>query len=183
MRSGAQGGALPLCAVLAACAASTPREDSRIPGPVASLAAELRRLGPAVDGEARLVAETALRRAARLARDYRATRPPLLHNLLVRVGLRERGLCCHWTRDLLDELEGLDAGPLRFRWAVAHPGSVLREHNAVVVTTAGGRFEDGVVLDGWRRPGELTVARVATDRYPWQPHPAAAPGTRIDCNR
>ncbi len=47
--------------------------------------------------EALLVAETAVRESAVLAEEYQLVRPAVAHNLLVVLGLKERGLCYHWT--------------------------------------------------------------------------------------
>ncbi len=137
---------------------------------------------PAADpGEALRVATTAVHESERLAEAYGATRPALLHNLLVRLGLRRRGLCCHWARDLLDRIEELPLETLHASWGVARYGSLLREHSAVVIRTEGVAFEDGVVLDAWRSPGTLVFARVGDDAYPWRPHPEASGGARIHC--
>jgi len=97
------------------------------------------------------------------------TRPPLLHNVLVNVGLRERGLCWHWTEDLLARLGDLPLDAYDLHWATAHRGEMFREHNSVVVTAKGGAFESGIVLDPWRDSGRLYFGPVQGDRYPWEP--------------
>ena len=99
-------------------------------------------------------------------------RPPQLGNLAFHLGLRERALCCHWAEDLLRELSALELESVDLRWGVAHWGSQMREHSAVVAVPRGARFEQGLVLDAWRHSGELYFARVDRDRYPWRPHPS-----------
>ena len=121
--------------------------------------------------EAGQVAQTALTYSSYLAEEYRLVRPAVLHNVLVRIGLKERGLCHHWTVDLIKQLERLELQSYRLYWGVAHRGSELREHNSVVVAAKGQRFDEGIVLDPWRNSGELYWALVKGDRYPWQERP------------
>ena len=121
--------------------------------------------------EARQVAETAIRYSALLADEYELIRPAVLHNVLVRIGLKDRGLCHHWTADLMKQLELLELQSYHLYWGVAHRGSELREHNSVVVAAKGQNFENGIVLDPWRNSGELYWIRVKGDRYPWKERP------------
>lgn len=131
-------------------------------------------LSPLVDLiEARQVAETAIGYSALLAEKYDLIRPAILHNVLIRIGLKNRGLCYHWTEDLMDRLQELDLKTYQLHWGVAHRGSELREHNSVVITAKGQQFEDGVVLDPWRNSGQLYWTFVKNDRYPWQKLPRA----------
>ena len=121
--------------------------------------------------EARRVAVTAVMYSIQLADQYRLVRPPILHNVLIRVGLKDRGLCYHWTEDLLKRLQSLELKYYRLHWGVAHRGSELREHNSVVITANGQAFDRGIVLDPWRNSGDLYWSSVKTDRYPWQELP------------
>ena len=121
--------------------------------------------------ESRQVAETAITYSNQLAEEYRLVRPAVLHNLLIRVGLKDRGLCYHWTEDLLKQLQSLELRTYQIHWGVAHRGSELREHNSVVITARGQTFEKGMVLDPWRNSGDLYWALIKTDRYPWQELP------------
>ena len=121
--------------------------------------------------EARQVAEAAIRYSHQLAEEYQLVRPAVLHNVLIRVGLKDRGLCYHWTEDLLKRLQALDLKSYQLHWGVAHRGSDLREHNSVVITARGQAFEKGMVLDPWRNSGDLFWALIRTDRYPWQKLP------------
>ena len=118
--------------------------------------------------EAQLVAETAVRESAVLAEEYQLVRPAVAHNLLVVLGLRERGLCYHWAEDLMKRLQALDLKSFRLHWGVAYRGGELREHNCVVITAKGQSFFKGIVLDPWRNSGNLFWAQVAKDNYPWK---------------
>ena len=121
--------------------------------------------------EAGQVAQTAVTYSNQLAEEYHLVRPAVLHNVLIRVGLKDRGLCYHWTEDLLKELQSLDLRTYQLHWGVAHRGSELREHNSVVITARGQAFEKGLVLDPWRNSGDLYWALIKTDRYPWKELP------------
>ena len=104
--------------------------------------------------------------ASDLKREYRVAGPPQFHNFLVNAGIRRRGLCHQWTRDLMAQLGALKLKTLDLHWGIARAGT-LREHNTVVVTAKRQPFANGIVLDPWRRSGRLYVGRVAGDRYPW----------------
>ena len=161
---------------------STNPSSSDYPGDTSSVALDWDRVNALVydlaalnhnsDGtEARRVAETALQVSAILAKEYRLVRPPILHNLLIQMGLRDRGLCYHWTVDLMSYLNTLQLKSYQLRWGVAYRGSDLREHNTVVVTANGQPFEDGLILDPWRHSGKLYWVVVKNDRYPWRELP------------
>ena len=117
--------------------------------------------------EARQIAETAVTYSKDLAEEYDLVRPAVLHNVFVRMGFKNRGLCYHWTEDLIKRLQALNLKTYQLHWAVAYRGSELREHNSVVVTARGEAFEKGMVLDPWRNSGDLYWALIQTDSYPW----------------
>jgi hypothetical protein len=145
----------------------------RISSNVNALRHELAALGPGTDkAEAGLVAETAVTYSSRLAEEYQVVPPARLHNLLIQVGIKDRGLCYHWTEDLMKRLQALNLRTYQLHWGVAHRGNDLREHNSVVITANGQPFETGLLLDPWRNSGDLYWAVVNTDRYPWQELPA-----------
>jgi hypothetical protein len=121
--------------------------------------------------EARQIAETAITYSGDLAEDYELVRPAILHNVFVRMGLKDRGLCYHWTEDLIERLQSLELKTFELHWGVAYRGSELREHNSVVITARGKAFEKGMVLDPWRNSGDLYWALIATDTYPWKELP------------
>ena len=136
---------------------------------VKRLERELNSLGPAVDPiEARQVAETAIRESAILAEQYQLVRPAVAHNLLIVMGMKERGLCYQWTEDLMERLQALELTSFELHWAVAYPGSNLREHNCVVITVKGQPFFKGILFDPWRHSGNLYWTPVVKDTYPWE---------------
>ena len=136
---------------------------------VKRLESELNALDTAVDPiEAKRVAETAIRESAILAEEYQLVRPAVAHNLLVVMGIKERGLCYQWTEDLMQRLEALELNSFQLHWAVAYPGSNLREHNSVVLSVAGQPFARGILFDPWRHSGNLYWTPVVKDTYPWE---------------
>ena len=139
-----------------------------LPPNVARLRNELAALSPTVrPREAERVAIAAHESSRQLAREYGIGSPAQFHNLLVNAGVRKRGLCHHWARDLMQRLAALKLTTLDLHWGAARAGT-WREHNAVVVTAKGKPFATGVVLDPWRRSGRLFAGPVAMDRYPWK---------------
>lgn len=139
---------------------------------IAALKEQLIDMADAVDrAEAHKVAEAAIIYSQALAARYQVVRPAVWHNILVRVGVRDRGLCYHWTTDLMRKLQTLDLASFDLYWGVAHRGSELREHNSVVISARGQVFESGIVLDPWRHSGDLYWAEVSNDRFPWRELP------------
>ena len=155
------------------CAGGFSGSASEEPSPnrTALLQHELAALSENADaGESHLLAEAAIRHSRSLAGEYRLAHPPILHNLLVNAGLKERGLCWHWTEDLLDRLGELPLPSYQLHWGIAHRGKIFREHNSVIVTARGREFTTGIVLDPWRDSGELYWVSVGRESYPWEPH-------------
>ena len=56
---------------------------------------------------------------------------------------------------------------LVLHWGEAYPNTTS-ENNALVVTARNQRFEDGILIDGWRRAGRLFWCPVIKDdEYKW----------------
>jgi hypothetical protein len=165
-----------LGALLLAGCASVPTE--RTP---AALAETLAHLSPTVARrEAQRVADCAYATATRLTHEYRLVRPAYLQNILVNTGLRQKGLCYHWTEDLLGALQSLRLNTLEIHWAIARPHT-LRESNALVLTSRGQPLEQGIVLDAWRYGGRLYWGVAAADRsYRWQEDRSEYARTRLN---
>ncbi|MDH3587989.1 MAG: hypothetical protein OEQ74_01165 [Gammaproteobacteria bacterium] len=155
-----------------------PADESRVriktnvpdlPQRIGELSAALQALDPSVEpAEALRLAKTAVHYPLQLADHYKLTKPPLIHNMLVNAGLRPRGLCIHWTEDLLGRLHELRLESFDLWWGVATPATRFHvEHSTVVATARGQPFEDGIILDGWRDSGWLYWSPVADDKYTW----------------
>ena len=112
-------------------------------------------LAPDVDpGEADLVSVTTHTLSRSLAREYRVVGFAGFQNLLIHLGMRQRGYCGHYTRDIGERLKELRLKTLVLHWGSAFPGAE-RENNCLVVTARNQPFEEGIVMDGWRLAGKL----------------------------
>ncbi len=147
------------------CAAKTPQLDS---SSVQKLTTILIGLSPKVEErEAQLLAYEAILYPRELALQYKLVSPPLLHNSLINIGLKERGLCYEWSEDMMAHLKARGYQSFDLRWGVANKG-LMDEHNSVVVVAKGEPFESGVLLDPWRNSGELYFAKLHEDsEYKW----------------
>jgi hypothetical protein len=112
--------------------------------------------------EAQALSYTAHVTARRLKKEYRVVLNPEFTVFLYNVGLRKRGWCGHWAQDIGKELKKLEPKTLVLHWGEAYPNT-SSENNALVVTARNQRFEDGIILDGWRRAGRLFWCQVKKD--------------------
>src|SRR5256885_5221941 len=120
-------------------------------------------LAPDVDpAEAQSLSVTAHTTARRLKREYRVVLNPEFTVFLYNIGMRKRGWCGHWAQDIGAELKELKLKTLVLHWGEAYPNTTS-ENNALVVTAQNQRFEDGIILDGWRRAGRLFWCQVKKD--------------------
>jgi hypothetical protein len=150
----------------------------RAPQPerIEALTGEIRGLSPKVSPEEAAACASLAIRYSELLRDrYHITEPIEINNMMVNLGLKERGLCYQLADDMQAELRAQHYRTLFFQRATANWSDILREHNCVVITGPGQPFEEGLVLDAWRNAGTLRWARVKLDHYPWIPrHPQPA---------
>jgi hypothetical protein len=126
-------------------------------------------LAPDVDpSEAQLLSVTAHITSRGLAREYRVVGPSVFQNVLIHIGVRQRGYCFQWARDIGARLKELRPKTLVLHWGAASAGTRL-EHNCVVVTARGQLFRDGIIIDGWRNAGRLCWWPVSKDSsYAWK---------------
>ena len=130
---------------------------------IKDLTKALTALGPNVDpAEAQAISYTAHTTARRLKKEYHTVLNPEFSVFLYNVGLRKRGWCGHWAQDIGTELIKLEPKTLILHWGEAYPNT-SSENNALVVTARNQRFEDGILLDGWRRAGRLFWCPVRKD--------------------
>jgi hypothetical protein len=112
--------------------------------------------------EAELVSVTAHTTARKLARDYHVVLNPEFQAFLVNVGARKRGWCGHWAADIGARLKELKPKTLVLHWGVAYDHT-SSENNCLVITARNQPFQDGIILDGWRRAGRLFWCPVIKD--------------------
>src|SRR4029453_4704431 len=130
---------------------------------IKDLAKALTKLAPDVDpAEAEQISVTAHTTARRLARDYHVVLNPELQAFLVNVGLRKRGWGGHWAADIGARLKELKPRTLVLHWGVAYDHT-SSENNCLVITARNQPFQDGIILDGWRRAGRLFWCSVIKD--------------------
>lgn len=141
------------------------------PDSVHALQAAIADLSPGVmPEEAARAARIAHEWPLELARRYRVTDPPLVHNAKVNLGLRERGLCWHWAEDMQRRLQAERFLSLEIRRAIALPQGIGIDHSTAVIVARGRPIGEGIVIDPWRWGGRLFWAPVTQDaRYHWQP--------------
>jgi hypothetical protein len=128
-------------------------------------------LAPDVDpGEAELLSVTAHTTSRSLAHEYRIVLNPEFQNFLINIGLRQRGYCAHFARDIGARLKTLKLKTLVLHWGAAY-ARTSGEDNCLVVTARNQPFQDGILLDGWRRAGRLFWSPVKKDyEYEVQQH-------------
>ena len=117
--------------------------------------------------EAHLAAEAAVRYPLQLAREWHATPPAVMNNVLINSGIHPRGLCFQWADALTAKLLTLHLQTLELHRGVAHLGT-KHEHSCVVFTAPAQPFTNGIALDAWRHCGRLNWSPVLADHYPWK---------------
>lgn len=154
--------------LLSACA--TP-PDSVTQGDIDLLRTEISALGPEVDlEEAERAAKIAFEYPLQLAKEYNVTDPPLVHNLKVNNGWRERGICVHWAEDMEARLASEGFETLQLHRAIAEGNDIRIDHSTVIISKKGDAFDEGIVLDPWRYSGRLYWAPTLQDeKYYWEP--------------
>src|SRR5213592_1200715 len=130
---------------------------------IKDLAKALTALARDVDpAEAQALSATAHTKARSLKKEYRVFLNPEFTVFLYNIGMRKRGWCGHWAQDIGAELKELKCKTLVLHWGEAYPNTTS-ENNALVVTARNQPFQDGIVLDGWRRGGRLFWCPVKND--------------------
>lgn len=112
--------------------------------------------------EADLLSFTAHTTSRQLAREYGVTGDPAVHNYLIHIGAKKRGICADYTHDIGARLRDLGFKTLVLHWGTAWEKE-SDENNALVVTARNQSFYEGIVLDGWRRAGRLFWCHVKDD--------------------
>jgi hypothetical protein len=112
--------------------------------------------------EAALLSDTAHHTSRQLARDYGVNGDPAFHNYLINIGVKKKGICADYTRDIGARLKEFHFKTLVLHWGAAY-AKESDENNALVVTARNQPFLDGIVVDGWRRGGRLFWCLVKND--------------------
>ena len=108
----------------------------------------------------------------KLTEEFELTSPPQFHNFLVTIGVREKGLCYHWSDALYTYLTRKPYPAFEFHLVGANIGEYFYEHNALVVTAKGGDIKKGIIIDPWRDSGSVYYAEIEKDTaYRWVHRP------------
>ncbi len=122
--------------------------------------------------EAMQLSKDIFHQTQKLTKEFELSSPPIFHNFLVNVGLREKGLCYHWSDALYAYLSQKKYTSFEFHLVGANIGEYFFEHNALVVVVKGGKVEEGIIIDPWRNSGELYFSKVEDDsEYQWKHRP------------
>ncbi|MGV6805333.1 MAG: hypothetical protein ACWA49_14130 [Ruegeria sp.] len=153
--------------VLVACSS----QDQAPSGDVAGLTRAIEQLGPEVDpNEAARAAQIAHDYALQLKSEWRVTDSAIIHNAKIINGFRERGLCNDWAEYILKRLRQENFRTLDLHWITSPPTSFRIIHHSAAISAKGDGPYDAIVLDGWRRGGDLYWAPVREDtHYNWRP--------------
>ncbi len=104
----------------------------------------------------------------KLAFEYEVQTPALIHNTLINLGLKQRGLCYHYANDLLSFLKSKNFKTINFKKVIAKRGEYF-EHTALILTRDDIKFENAIIFDAWRDSGELFFSSIKDDnRYIWE---------------
>ena len=122
--------------------------------------------------EAEQLSKDIFQKTARLTKEFKMISPPQYHNFLVNIGLKEKGLCYHWSDTLYIYFTHKSYPSFTFHLMGANIGEYWTEHNAMVVVAKDLPVEQGIVVDPWRDPGKLYFSKVREDtQYHWKHRP------------
>ena len=126
-------------------------------------------LSPTVSpAEARRVANIAYTTGRELADKWKMGASPTVHSFLINIGVKKGGYCYQFATELLVRLHAEKLQTLELHWAESDPRTDT-EHNVILVTAKGQPFEEGIMLDNWRRSGRLLWGPLTGDPdHKWQ---------------
>ena len=157
---------LCLSFLLTSCAVKSPiRDESQI----LKLTHLLQSLDANISiGEATQLSTALFTQTALLSTQFKMTSPPQYHNFLVNVGLKDKGLCYHWSDALYRHFMLEEYASFEFHLMGAHIGEYWCEHNTLLVSAKDKELKKGVVIDPWRNAGKLYFSKVVDDTaYRW----------------
>lgn len=121
------------------------------------------------DDESKQLSKDIFRTTNLLTKKFELTSPPLWHNFLVNVGLRQKGLCFHWSDALYLHLKQQKYTHFSFHLVGANIGSYFLEHNALVVSNKKEEIANSILIDPWRNSGKLYFSKIEDDTsYSWE---------------
>jgi len=119
--------------------------------------------------EAMHLSQDLFQETQKLTKEFELTSPPLLHNTLVNIGIRKKGLCYHWSDALYAHFSQKKYPHFEFHLVGANIGEYFLEHNALVIVAKNGSIQNGILVDPWRNSGKLYFLRIIEDtEYQWK---------------
>ena len=104
-----------------------------------------------------------------LRKEFDRTSSPIWHNFLVNTGLRQKGLCYHWSDALYRYLSAKDYPSFEFHLMGANIGKYWSEHNVLMVVGKDKKMLEGIIIDPWRDSEKLYFSKVKDDTdYVWK---------------
>ena len=104
-----------------------------------------------------------------LEKTFKMTSPPQWHNFLVNTGIREKGLCHHWSDTLYMYLSQKSYASFEFHLMGANIGKYWSEHNALLIVAKGENVKEGIIIDPWRGAGNVYFSTLKEDTsYHWK---------------
>ena len=139
------------------------------PAEVVALADSIRSLGSHIDPlEATNAAQIAFDHAQHLAVQYQITDSLLIRITKINLGLRSRGLCWHWARDMQARLKQSEFETLDLHMARSKPKTFRIGHSTLIISAKGDKYTSGIVLDPWRYGGRVFWSATKADpQYVW----------------
>jgi len=120
-------------------------------------------------GEAYLLSQDIFSEIRKLTQKFKPVSEPHFNNFLINTGLKEQGLCYEWSDALYLHFKQSGYSGFEFHLLVANQGEYFFEHNVLVVTAKDSDVMEGVIIDPWRKPGEVYFSKVKDDtRYTWR---------------
>ena len=143
------------------------------PNQVEALTQQLQSLDTKIPhDEALALSKDVFQTASQLRQTFQRNTPPLVHNFLVNIGAKEKGLCYHWSDALYLHLSKQRYASFEFHLVGANIGEYFFEHNALVVMAKQGKIQEGILIDPWRDKDQLYFSQLAQDReYLWKHRP------------
>ncbi|MCP5464744.1 MAG: hypothetical protein H7A33_06960 [Deltaproteobacteria bacterium] len=121
----------------------------------------------ALHAESTWLAVSLINKTAELKEKYKSIFIPIVHNMMIDVGVRKRGACKHWAEDLLEYLRPQERRFFDITWGEANVGKIT-EHNVAVLVPRTLDMQEGLVYDPWRTGGKPFWVRVKEDsHYNW----------------
>lgn len=134
-----------------------------------SLSTLLHTIDPSIPkAQSQALAKDIYKHTHTLTQVFKLTSPPQYHNFLITIGVKEKGLCYHWSDALFLHLNTPKYPSFSFHLMGANIGNYWNEHNTLLITSKNKPISKGIIIDPWRNSGVLYFEKVLKDEnYEW----------------